>query len=349
MDSESSDIVHALSSAKNTRSLTKVICRSMSAHTFMPQALGTRASSLPHKASCVVSSIKFECTKSENMEQFLKAGVSGTFDLGTEYGLGDVARADFWSHFAENTRPSKIQQDDADHAEFPPDEEEEHGPFLFSSMLTVAALLHILDGVTKDLHHSLKDFDLCMTYLVAIMGLLCYEGPRQAFIHRCLRGGGFHDRVQFFERTFPLHSEHRWSSLIDTIRWLLPLQRALRETWNPDLSGRLQTRDGEFQRDMVTKAIHSTWFWCYLRMCGAVSTVLSSLQMLAEGCACHSERRVGKPKYHGRWRLAELQRRFKKLLGPLADDDHCTQLSFSDDTASSNAIASSRQCTNGPN
>ena len=76
-------IAPALPSKMSVRDLTKVVCRSMAAHTLIPQGLGTRAASLPHKASCVAGSLRYECTKADNLEQFMKAGVSGTFDLGT--------------------------------------------------------------------------------------------------------------------------------------------------------------------------------------------------------------------------------------------------------------------------
>ena len=63
-------------------------------------------------------------------------------------------------------------------------------PFLFDKMLSVAALLHILDNASKELHNSLKDFTRCMVFINSLMDLLCYEGPRQAFVERVVKGGG---------------------------------------------------------------------------------------------------------------------------------------------------------------
>ena len=119
---------------------------------------------------------------------------------------------------------------------------------------------------------------------------------------------------------FPKHTEHRWSSFVITMTWLLPLQRVLQETWSAQLFGHLNARDGEFNRDAVTKAVNSTWFWCYLRMCAAVESTLAGVSAWAESCPCHAFSREREAK-KGRWRYQEMTRRFKKLLGPLADDD----------------------------
>ena len=125
-----------------------------------------------------------------------------------------------------------MQDDGGDiQADFPPDDKVNQ-PFLFGNMVSVAALLHIVDGVTKDLHGGMTDFAACMVHVAALCSLLCQEGPRQAFIQRCVKAGGFGDRAHYFQRTFPLHAEHRWSSFIITMRWLLPLQHVLKETWN---------------------------------------------------------------------------------------------------------------------
>ena len=62
--------------------------------------------------------------------------------------------------------------------------------FLFQNVLSIAALLHILDNVAKDLHNSITDFDKCMTYTLAICSLLCNEGTRQAIYPSRGEGGG---------------------------------------------------------------------------------------------------------------------------------------------------------------
>ena len=149
----------------------------------------------------------FETENQAGMEKFVKAGVAGTFDLGVEYGIGDVREGEPMSHFAPHMQPSQLRADDGENdADF--GSHEPSSGFLFDKMLSVAALLHILDNIDKDLHHCLKGFDRCMQNLTAITSLLCYEGPRQAFVARVVNGGGFHHRASCFEKTFALHSEH---------------------------------------------------------------------------------------------------------------------------------------------
>ena len=104
----------------------------------------------------------------QGLNTLLKTGVSGAFDLGAEYGVGDVAHAGFLFHFSKDVQPSQVEPDDGDiHGEFAEDEFEDRS-FLFQNMLSIAALLHILDNVAKDLHNSLTDFDRCMTHTLAM-------------------------------------------------------------------------------------------------------------------------------------------------------------------------------------
>ena len=84
-----------------------------------------------------------------------QTGISGTLDLGTEYGTADIPMGDFDKHFSKYVRPSRLQADDGGelHADLVDDAPEER-PFLFTHMLPIAALLHIIDTATKNLHES---------------------------------------------------------------------------------------------------------------------------------------------------------------------------------------------------
>ena len=180
-------------SQKSTKELTRILCKSLGYHTPLPQALGSRAANLPNKVSSVLGSFVFETDKQAGMAKFLDAGVAGTFDLGVEFGIGEVNKANYWSHFSSHVRPSKLKVDDGENdADFSSDEPSDpsHDTFLFKKMLSIAALLHIIDGVDKDLHEGIKGFDDCMKNMSALTGLLCNEGPRQAFLARVVNGGG---------------------------------------------------------------------------------------------------------------------------------------------------------------
>ena len=107
-----------------------------------------------------------------------------------------------------------------------------------------------------------------MTHLLAVMGLLCYEGPKNAFVHRVVQGGGFNRYTMHFQQTFPLFTEQRWRSFVDTIDWLLPLHSFLVETWNPHLFGQFKSKLGDLNVDSVTAAIRSQFFWAYVHGAG---------------------------------------------------------------------------------
>ena len=256
----------------------------------------------------------FETEKQAGMEKFVKAGVAGTFDLGVEYGIGDVREGEPMSHFAPHMQPSQLRADDGENdADF--GSHEPSSGFLFDKMLSVAALLHILDNIDKDLHHSLKGFDRCMQNLTAITSLLCYEGPRQAFVARVVNGGGFHHRASCFHKTFALHSEHRWLSVLLTIMWLLPLREVLQEVWDARLFGRYDSKQGDLNVDAITAAIFDEWFWSYLFMVHSVSCVLAKLSQWAEDCPCHSQYWRDRPSFKSRYRMGKLEILFKKLVG----------------------------------
>jgi len=157
--------------------LSRVMCGNLSYHHLLPQACGTRAASLPHKVSGIASALTYPCGDAMGLDGFLKTGVSGTFDLGTEYGVPDIPHAKFWTHFADHTQPSHMHADDSEqHADFAADEPEVR-PYLFERMLSIAGILHIIDTVTKQLHTGIKDWDTFTAHLLSIVALLCYEGP----------------------------------------------------------------------------------------------------------------------------------------------------------------------------
>ena len=120
--------------------------------------------------------------------------------------------------------------DSEQHADFAADEPEVR-PYLFEQMLSIAGILHIIDTVTKQLHSGIKDWDTFTAHLFSIVALLCYEGPRQVFVWRCLKGGGYNDYVVHFDKTFDAPTDNRWTSLTFAVKWLLPLQMMLTDAW----------------------------------------------------------------------------------------------------------------------
>ena len=156
--------------------LSRVLCRSLSYHTPIPHALGTQAASLPHKTSCLTSTMSILALVAQHLDNIFKSGVSGTMDLGTEYGISDVAQAGWWTHFSAHMQPSAIQpDDDANHADFDSGEPEERD-YLFKSMLSVAVVLHIIDNCAKRLHTGLTEWLVFASFFAMLQ--IC--SPRKA-------------------------------------------------------------------------------------------------------------------------------------------------------------------------
>ena len=92
LEDSDSDVEEAKPVSERTVSdLTGVLCRSLGHHTLLPQALGTRAANLPHKVSSICQSLSFATSGAKGVYNMFQTGISGTFDLGTEYGTADIS------------------------------------------------------------------------------------------------------------------------------------------------------------------------------------------------------------------------------------------------------------------
>ena len=63
-----------------------------------------------------------------------------------------------------------------------------------------------------------------------------------------------------FDKTFALHSEHRWLSVLLTIMWLLPLREVLQEVWNARLFGHYDSKQGDLNVDAITAQFSMSGF-----------------------------------------------------------------------------------------
>ena len=185
-------------------------------------------------------------------------------------------------------RPNELAIDDGEvGAEFDEAPTETSNSFLFENMVSVAALLHIFDNRSKDVHQALSSWAAFLIPFKAILSLLCNEGPRQAFVHRVLINGGYHKYTHLFQRTLEQHSEHRWNSVPMTLTWLLEVKDALIEVWSERKFGHYNSRDPEFSVRAITKAIFNKWFWSFCHMLKEVEECIERLCEWAETCPCH--------------------------------------------------------------
>ena len=162
----------------------------------------------------------------------------------------------------EHVRPIKLTLDDGEAgAEFFETSTDASHSFLFENMVTVAALLHIFDNCSTDVHEALSSWAAFLIMFKAFLSLLCNEGPRQAFLHRVVVNGGHHQYTHLFQRTFEQHSEHKWNSVLMALTWLLEVKDVLIEVWDERLFGHSNSRDTDFSVEAITKAISSKWFW----------------------------------------------------------------------------------------
>ena len=118
-----------------------------------------------------------------------------------------------------------------------------------------------------------------------------------------------------FDRTFERMVDHRWSSLTNTMVWLLPLEGILIQVWRPGLFGRYDSKPGadvDVSTEKITAAISCKWFWAFLRMCNELCSILLRLGQWAESCSCHS--RLIRVSATSPWKEHHRAALFKKLV-----------------------------------
>ena len=262
-------------------------------HCPLPGALGSRAGSLQHKCATLLHALRLECHDDDHLESMLDRVISITTDMGTEIRLTEVVGAGFWSQFESHLQRTPMVADDGN-PEAGEDQDMHSRPYVFSRALPIAGLLHILDNLTRDVQKHMDGWPPFQNSLRAVCNLLCKPASLEVFMERCLRQAGLKQYSHHFDKRFPPMIDWRWSTLMTTLSWLLPLEKPLRQVWDPARYGKHQQRkaaDGDGVADVreVTAAIRDDGFWLYACMSQHLQSTIEQVGWWARGCPCHSD------------------------------------------------------------
>ena len=146
---------------------------------------------------------------------------------------------------------------------------------VFPSAIGSTGVNHIKDNATKAMWaDKLKRSDKFKSYLGCICDFMGSAGLRRIFVREVMIAAGGQRYAGLFDmESFSSIKTWRWGTVLNVFSWLLPLELALRQYWDPDAyrrvaGGRERLEDNEnghrgpaVDVDLLTEAIRSNWFW----------------------------------------------------------------------------------------
>ena len=160
----------------------------------------------------------------------------------------------------------------------------------YERAMPVAGMLHIVSNCTDSLHHGVfQHWKKFLEQLDAVCNLLCQPHTQELYLQRCVRSCNLHRFEHLLSQKFHKFIDRRWSSLTTTLSWLLPLENALRATWNAGrfLRGCDEKTHAEHKLHTLTLAIPDSFFWAYGHMMLSIQVALDALAFWSENCPCH--------------------------------------------------------------
>ena len=271
----------------------------MTLHHLLPGALGSRAASLPRKASTLLCQMRHETSDVGHFHSIIDSVVSFCTDMGTELGIADITKSG-WAHFHESLRlPEQhpiVQDDGTDAAHFPDSEEAPQltssNVHLFRRALPIPGVLHIISSCTEMLHTSVfthrAEF---IQQLSAVTRMLCTPHLLELFLQTCIRNETYGCFEHMFKKSFDPVIEWRWTSLTECLSWFLPLEGPLRAAWRPGkfASGWDVETHVENKFQILRQAIPNSFFWSYAKMMFRLQRGLDEISFWAENCPCHEK------------------------------------------------------------
>ena len=231
--------------------LSHVVAQSFEYHCIIPGTLGTKAASVEHKCSTILHALRLEVPHAQDVEKLTSGMVALCTDMGTELALSEVSKSGFWKWFGREEAPARIHADtgDASFSEGDGEEGLEDGDApdppapaapdaiaadqkLFSQCIPIAGLLHILDNLLKNVHASSQWWKPFERLVRAVGEVLCKHAGIEQLTKSCVQGGPGQRHAKLFEKPYPMFIEWRWSSVVKTLKWLLPLKDPLRDVWD---------------------------------------------------------------------------------------------------------------------
>ena len=179
---------------------TRTICESFDGHFLPPAALGAGHEKLSNKMGACVHQLMMSSENLADLKAIIRSIAGTCTDMGVEIGLSECKQLSFleWLHpsFQDHDICEDVSTADWVH-------EEKDDAYVFSNSLTSCGILHILDGLTKDLvKDGLGNGAQFIKHLDAICEVLCVSRHPRAMGQGSKGGCGIGNRGGFLPSIF---------------------------------------------------------------------------------------------------------------------------------------------------
>ena len=160
---------------------------------------------------------------------------------------------------------------------------------------------HLLDSITRDTHHSLREFDSFLEDLHCIEQLLAEPGRRERYVVTCVLGTAWANeakKLRMFK--FTLYTK-KWLNVVMFMQAAAHPVGIMRRTWREALYAKhgrdkeLSERDDgggrgkKFQPHLLTRVLRSGYVRGYYTMLIKLKNIVMKLQAWFEACPCHCD------------------------------------------------------------
>ena len=273
----------------------KFVTQHITAHSFLPVAIGLRASALPNKVAALFHALFLETGSIDGIKRFCESLVSVTSDLGTESGLCDFHATDIADFVPAWLQPPNIEADGVDEPQADAPSSAWDAAWLLPNAIMIPGMLHIVSNILADAHSRLSYWDTFHGQLKALSKLLCHPPRRDRFVRMCVKSSPWSHMVDLVDCAFPDMYEKRWHHVLQFGKRVQSIWGMLKSCWKPRLyqeghsgrDGHDQVADDDFSISSVTSCLGDPMFPAYLAMVVEVDRVAEGLGSWAEGCPCH--------------------------------------------------------------
>lgn len=155
-------------------------------------------------------------------------------------------------------------------------------------------------NMTEDIDECLSNFKHWLDQFKAVTHLLHENHLRQRYVARCVLGTQHSHLAFMFKSGVRSAAKWRWGTVLLVLEDLLPLQTALRSTWDPEKFLRKEddldpnpseprpAAPDSCNLPAVTAAIRSSLFWSYSHMLFTLNDIAGHFAAWVEGCDCHA-------------------------------------------------------------
>ena len=283
----------------------EIVKDSLVVHRLMLMGLGSGASPLDHKARAIARSLYAETQTLPALRVILSQITSVTSDMGVELGLADMNGLPLkeivpdWISDTESAL--NLDCEDVQAVQVPrllDDASADFEELFLPRALAVPGLNHIINNMCSDCNRELQSWPDWLPQFRQVVALLHHGHLRRQYIATCLRGTRHAWVENLFEKGVDQFAEWRWGSTVSVLTVLMPLQKYLQVSWDPDKFNALGERGveedaaaeaarGQADVNALTHAIRSNMFWSYGSLILMLNSVSTRFASWAEGCACH--------------------------------------------------------------